>query len=714
MNPFMINPIFSFNPMFPSNNQFNNLSINSPLSANDFILIDNLGEGRHGFVKKVKYIKNNQFYALKMIKQSSFINPKTNQTIQEKETDYTREVYILKELNTKINLYNNYIIKFYGNFQDNDYRYLLVELVEGKSLDKLRKEHQKKNEYIQQKIIINIFEQLLKALIFLHDECKIIHRDIKPENIILDKNNNIKLLDFGLAVYLDHPNPGLKSRMSFKGSRHYVPPEVLYGKFLNYDYKFDIFCLGFTMYNIMNPNDLDDKNNLPQNTDNNNQRTFNKNTNTFYDDWLMNFVSTLYSQDPNLRPSAKDALQILEFNKFNPRRLLPDIQINKNNANFARSFSFGTDIIRNNLNINTGFNMELNRNFIRLPTNVENVIKEEFLQPNQGAENKIITSMKSLIHVLSNLPCMIMILGQFHSVFTDNYPNTFMESFFNIFNDYKTMANNLLYKEAYERKINDFIKVVIIKNRENINGPRPIILFYMISSIIKSEFMNLCKGYKNQILGENLLTINNYPFSNLIPKDYIKLNSVIDQINSFKNKNISPFVDNFYLIGLTIEKCANQVCDNIYDVEVLYSQFLQLQIEKEEEKIDDLIDKLFAENFPASALICNKCQSTGIISKQFFCLNSPEYLILELEDRNKINFKTKISIPLYNGENVHYKFIGAIYKKKVESYSKFFAVTKNDDNVILYDDDQIVQNCNFNLINSEKPSMAFYQKIEKK
>ena len=124
MNSIMINSNILFNQMNPMINQINNLNLNPQLSINDFIILGNLGEGKHGSVEKVKYLKDNQLYALKMIKQSSFINTKTNQINQEKEIDYFREIYILKDLNNKINLYKNYVIKFYGNFQDNNYRYL--------------------------------------------------------------------------------------------------------------------------------------------------------------------------------------------------------------------------------------------------------------------------------------------------------------------------------------------------------------------------------------------------------------------------------------------------------------------------------------------------------------------------------------------------------------------------------------------------------------
>lgn len=44
--------------------------------------------------------------------------------------------------------------------------------------------------------------QLFDAVNFIHDR-QIVHRDLKPENILLDENLNIKVTDFGLAVFVD-------------------------------------------------------------------------------------------------------------------------------------------------------------------------------------------------------------------------------------------------------------------------------------------------------------------------------------------------------------------------------------------------------------------------------------------------------------------------------------------------------------------------------
>ena len=695
-------------------NQFTNLSLNNQnvqLSIENFKYLDDLGEGKHGSVQKVSY--NNNIYALKIIPQNLFIK-NNGEKNEEKEIDYLREVAVLKDLSKRD---FKKVIKFVANFEDVKSRYILTDFVEGKSLDKLRKIHQENNLYIQQKNIINILMQLLEILKFLHDDCHIIHRDIKPENIILLNNGDIKLLDFGLAVYLQNvSNEKLISRRSFKGTRKYVPPEILYSKFRDYDYKVDIFCLGFTMYNLMNPDDINGETNLPLSTDKSNQRTENKNTNQFYDDWLMDFVKKLYTNDPESRPTAGAALEELKNKKNSPRRSQPCILIKTSQIPIETRFSANLDMMRNNvgMNINTDVNMNINKNFFRKETNIP-IMYNEFLQPNQSKENKMITSMKSLIFILNKLDCMLFICCQMHSMFTNQNKNsnTFIKLYYQIFQDYQLMEKNLLLKENYERNINTFISEILKRNLTEISGPRPMILLFMMSSIIKQEFMTFNPNYENKILGGGLLNFDNYPFDALIPRNtYLpKCSYIIDEINRFKAGFKSPFVDNFYILQLSIEKCPQ--CGHIYNGEIIPCEFLQLKIVKEVDTIENLISNYFVENYPPTAYQCNDCDSSQIMSRQLFCLNSPDYLLLELDDKNKVIFKTKIFLPMFNGENICYEFIGAIYKTNYETHSEYFAVTKKGNNILVYNNDIIQEVYDINIINSEKPSLAFYKKLKK-
>ena len=78
------------------------------------------------------------------------------------------------------------------------------------------------------------------------------HRQIRPENIIINSQNKIKLFNFGKSAYVMHKDESLVSRNSFnKGTMPYIAPEILNKEM--YNYQIDIYCLGLTMYSIMNP-----------------------------------------------------------------------------------------------------------------------------------------------------------------------------------------------------------------------------------------------------------------------------------------------------------------------------------------------------------------------------------------------------------------------------------------------------------------------------
>jgi calcium-dependent protein kinase len=85
--------------------------------------------------------------------------------------------------------------------------------------------------------------KLFGALNHMHKQ-DIVHRDIKPENIMVAKNGELKLIDFGLAKRND-PN---KFMNTIAGTPYYMAPEVLKGK---YNSKCDTWSLGVLLYVLM-------------------------------------------------------------------------------------------------------------------------------------------------------------------------------------------------------------------------------------------------------------------------------------------------------------------------------------------------------------------------------------------------------------------------------------------------------------------------------
>ena len=92
-----------------------------------------------------------------------------------------------------------------------------------------------------------------------------------------------------------------------------------------------------------------------------------------------------------------------------------------------------------------------------------------------------------------------------------------------------------------------------------------------------------------------------------------------------------------------------------------------------------------------------------------YCLNLPNYLFFELEDKNKIFFSDQISIPLYNGQYYNYQFYACIFKRKINDISSFAAVLNVGNAYFLYSDDRIdPYSSNIAL---DCPSLALYKRI---
>jgi len=81
----------------------------------------------------------------------------------------------------------------------------------------------------------------LSVLLGLHDvhNSKQIHRDIKPSNILLSRDGNIKISDFGIARKLEH---SISMASTFTGTLTYMSPERISGE--SYDAKCDVWSLG--------------------------------------------------------------------------------------------------------------------------------------------------------------------------------------------------------------------------------------------------------------------------------------------------------------------------------------------------------------------------------------------------------------------------------------------------------------------------------------
>jgi serine/threonine-protein kinase len=93
---------------------------------------------------------------------------------------------------------------------------------------------------------ITIITQIAEGLSKAH-QAGIVHRDIKPENIIIDKDDRVKILDFGLAKLKGVSK--LTKETSTLGTIHYMSPEQIQGK--DVDERSDIWSLSVVMYELL-------------------------------------------------------------------------------------------------------------------------------------------------------------------------------------------------------------------------------------------------------------------------------------------------------------------------------------------------------------------------------------------------------------------------------------------------------------------------------
>ena len=95
---------------------------------------------------------------------------------------------------------------------------------------------------------VHIAEGVLKALAYIHAN-GVVHRDLKPENILVDENDNIKLIDFGIAGDTSARRLTYANFTTALGTPDYISPEQVKGK--RGDGRSDIYSMGVILYEML-------------------------------------------------------------------------------------------------------------------------------------------------------------------------------------------------------------------------------------------------------------------------------------------------------------------------------------------------------------------------------------------------------------------------------------------------------------------------------
>lgn len=142
-------------------------------------------------------------------------------------------------------LHHPNIVSLYDYVENKNGSYIIMEYVKGETLA----------EYIEtttgpipERRAISIFLKILDAVGYAHSK-NILHRDIKPSNFIINEQNDIKILDFGIAKSIDGHSKRLTQTGLKVGTTMFMSPQQVKGQVL--DRRSDIYSLGVTLFQMV-------------------------------------------------------------------------------------------------------------------------------------------------------------------------------------------------------------------------------------------------------------------------------------------------------------------------------------------------------------------------------------------------------------------------------------------------------------------------------
>jgi predicted Ser/Thr protein kinase len=192
-----------------------------------------LGQGGMGAVYRARQVKLDRPVALKVLPPAVAEDPSFAERF-------------LREARALARLSHPHIVAVHDFGDVNGLYYLVMEFVDGVNLRQALAHGR-----LTPRQALAIVGQLCSALQYAH-EMGVIHRDIKPENVLLDRQGNVKVADFGLAKLVGPTRSAerLTGTWQVMGTPHYMAPEQV-EKPTAVDHRADIYSLGVVFYEVL-------------------------------------------------------------------------------------------------------------------------------------------------------------------------------------------------------------------------------------------------------------------------------------------------------------------------------------------------------------------------------------------------------------------------------------------------------------------------------
>ncbi|KAH9477148.1 Fatty acyl-CoA synthetase and RNA processing-associated kinase 1 [Psilocybe cubensis] len=196
-----------------------------------YLLLQTLGEGEFGKVKLGLHSQWGEEVAVKLIRRGN-----VDSTVRMSKVE--REIEVLKTLK------HPNIVRLYDVIETDKYIGIILEYASGGELF----DHILAHRYLREKDAARLFSQLISGVWYIHQK-KIVHRDLKLENLLLDRNRNVIITDFGFANRFEHKSDDLMQTSC--GSPCYAAPELVISEGLYVGSAVDIWSCGVILYAML-------------------------------------------------------------------------------------------------------------------------------------------------------------------------------------------------------------------------------------------------------------------------------------------------------------------------------------------------------------------------------------------------------------------------------------------------------------------------------
>ncbi|XP_006153205.1 serine/threonine-protein kinase PLK4 [Tupaia chinensis] len=195
----------------------------------DFKVGNLLGKGSFAGVYRAESIHSGLEVAIKMIDKKAMYKAGMVQRVQ-------------NEVKIHCQLKHPSILELYNYFEDNNYVYLVLEMCHNGEMNRFLKNRMKPFTENEAR---HFMHQIITGMLYLHSH-GILHRDLTLSNLLLTRNMNIKIADFGLATQLKMPH---EKHYTLCGTPNYISPEIATRS--AHGLESDIWSLGCMFYTLL-------------------------------------------------------------------------------------------------------------------------------------------------------------------------------------------------------------------------------------------------------------------------------------------------------------------------------------------------------------------------------------------------------------------------------------------------------------------------------